>query len=95
MRSVEEMNEAIRMRLEEKSRRVVGFIGPLARPIELLDDKVREGRRAWALPSPFLDPLYGRKIVSPFRVPSYLQQYYLGMWEHLVLVRMGCLDGTF
>ena len=73
VRRIEETNEAIRACLEGRRRQrltgVVGFIGPLPRPIGLLDDEVREGRRVWALPSPFL-------------VLSHLQQHYLEMWEH-------------
>ena len=86
VRRSEEMNEAIRVCLEERRRGqltgIEGFIGPLPRLIGLLDDEVREGRRVWALPSPFLDPLYGRNIVSPFFVLSHFQQYLLGTWEH-------------
>ena len=71
-RLAEQMNAAIREILEERRRVLLtgvrGFIGPLPRLIELLEDSVREGRRAWALPSPFQDPLYGRDIVSPFRM---------------------------
>ena len=99
MRTIEEANEAIKAPLQEKMRErltgVVGFIGSLPRPIGLLDDEVREGRRAWAFPSPFLDPLYRRNIVSPFPVLSHLQQYFLGTWEHGVTVRMDYLGGTF
>ena len=54
---------------------VKGFIGPLPRPIGLLGENFREGRRALALLSPFLDPLYGRDIVPPFPMPHHLQQY--------------------
>lgn len=61
MRRAEEMNKATRACLEEKRRRqligIAGFIGPLPRPIGLLNDEVREGRRVWAKPSPFQDPL--------------------------------------
>ena len=59
----------------------MGFIGPLLRPIRLLDDEVKEGRRPWALLSPFLDPLHERNIISPFPVLAYLRQYPLGTWE--------------
>ena len=86
MRSIERVNGAIRAHLQERPQerltRVVGFIGPLPRRIGLLDDEAREGRRPWALPSPFLDPLYGRNIVSPFPVPTHLQQYPLETWAH-------------
>ena len=82
---MEQMNTAIREILEERRRflltEVRGFIGLLPRSIGLLEDSVREGRRAWALPSPFQDPLYGRDIVSPFPM-TYLLQYPVGTWEH-------------
>ena len=75
------MNRAVREMLEERRRFLLtgvrGFIGPLPRPIGLLEDTVREGRRAWALPSPFQDPLYGRDIVSLFCM-TYLPQYPVG-----------------
>ena len=84
-RPAEQMNRAVREMLEERRRFLLtgvrGFIGPLPRPIGLLEDSVREGRRAWALPSPFQDPLYGRDIVSPFPM-TYLPQYPVGTWEH-------------
>ena len=86
MRSIEELNEATIAGLQERMRErligVVGIIGPLLRPIGLLDNEVREGKRSWTLPSSFLDPLHGRNIVSPFPVLAHLQQYYLGTWEH-------------
>ena len=85
MRNTKEVNEAIKGLPQERREQFTRgrrFIGPLPRPIGLLDDEVREGRRAWALSFPFLDPLYGRDIVSPFLVPSHLQNYYRGTWEH-------------
>ena len=85
-RTTEQINAVIRGILEERRRFLLtgvrGFVGPLPRPIGLLEDSVREGRRAWALPSPFEDPLYRRNIVSPFRRPSYLPRYPVGTWEH-------------
>ena len=55
----EEMNEAMREIIEERRRfQLTGvreFIGPLPRPIGLLNEDVREGRRVRALPSSFLD----------------------------------------
>ena len=72
VRRAEEMNGAIRVILEERRKyqlaHVRGFIGPLPRPIGLLDEDFRERRRVWTLDSPFLDPLFGREIVSPFPV---------------------------
>ena len=80
------MNEAIRETLEEQRRYqltgIRGFICPLLRPIGLLNEDVREGRRVWALPYPFSDPLYRRDIASPFLAPHHLQQHSLGTWEH-------------
>ena len=88
------MNKAIRACLQERMQeiltRICGFIGLLLRPIGLLNNEVREGRRLWALPSSFLDPLYKRNIVSPFPILALLQQYYLGIWEDQVTVRRGC-----
>lgn len=56
MRSIESINEAIRVRLQERMRegftRIVGFIGPLLRLKGLLENEARKGRRLWALPSP-------------------------------------------
>lgn len=81
-----EKNEAMREIVEKRRRfqltSVREFIGPLPRPIRLLNEDVREGRRGWALPYPFLGPLYRRDIVSPLPVPHHLQQYLVGMWEH-------------
>lgn len=86
VRRAEEMNEAMRVILEERRRyplsSVRGFIGPLPRLIGLLYEDVREGSIVWAIPSPFLDPLLRRDIVSPFLVPHHLQQYPFGTWEH-------------
>lgn len=99
IRSIKEVNEAIRARLQERMRErltgVMGFISPLLRPIGLLDNEVREGRRLWALTSPFLDPPCGRNTISLFPVPSHLQQYYLGTWEDWVIVKLSCLDCDF
>lgn len=76
IRIADEMNEAMREIIEERRHfqltGIRGFIGPLPRPIGLLDGSVREGTRVWALPSPFLDSLYGRYIVSPFPVLQHL-----------------------
>ena len=75
-RTAQEMNEAIKEVIAERRRNqltgVWGFIGTLPRPIGLLDESVREGRRVWALPSPFLDTLYGRDIISPFPIAPHL-----------------------
>ena len=49
VRRAEEMNEAIRVLLEEQGRRQLtgrGYIGLLPRPVGLLDEEVRERRRA-------------------------------------------------
>ena len=77
VRRVEEMNEGIRTILEERRRYqlkgIRGFSDPLPRSIGLLNVDVGEGRTVWALSSPFLDPLYGRDIVSPCLVPHHLQ----------------------
>ena len=85
-RTAKQMNETIRgvmaKRRSYQLTCVREFIGPLPCPIGLLDEDVREGRRIWALPSPFLDPLYKKIIVSSFPVPDHLQQYFVGMWEH-------------
>ena len=86
VRLVEETNKTMREIIEDRRRYqltgVRGFIGPLPRPIGLLDERFREGRRVWAFPSPFLDPSYGRDIVSPFSVPHHSQQDPVGTWEH-------------
>ena len=79
------MNRSVGENLEERRRFLLigikGFIRPLPRPIGFLEDSFREGRRAWALPSPFQDLLYGRGIVSTFPMLSYLLQYPAGTWE--------------
>ena len=86
IRLMRETNEFMREIIEHKRRYqltgVGGFIGPLPHPIGLLDESAREKRRVWALPSPFLDPLFGRDIVSPFPMSHRLQQSSVGTWEH-------------
>lgn len=81
-----EMNEMMREILEDRRRHQLtaekGFIGPLPRPIGLLNKDVKEGRRVLALASPFLDPLYKRDIVSPFHILQHLKRYLVGIWEH-------------
>ena len=88
VRLAEETNDIMREIIEDRRRyqlsSVRGFIGPLPRPIGLLDESVREGSRVCDLPSPFLDPLYGRNIVAPFPVVPHLQQYHIGTFEHRV-----------
>lgn len=68
-RLAKETNEIMRDTLEDRRRHqftsVKRFIGPLPRPVGLLDESVREGRRVWALPSPFLHLLYGQILSLP------------------------------
>ena len=67
------MREIIEDRRRYQLTGVRDLIGPLPRPIGLLDEIAREAMRAWGLPSPFLDPLYGKNIVSPFPVAPHPQ----------------------
>ena len=67
-------SEPISKRRCGKGSHLVGFIGPLPRPIKLLDDKEKEGKRPWALPSPLLNLVYKRNIVSPFLASAHLQE---------------------
>ena len=72
----------------------MGFITRLLRPIGLLNDEVREGRRPWSLPSPFLDPLWEKhrlpisRFSTPTRIPfgdlgtlSYIKGKILWVWR--------------